>query len=238
MSTISAKRCILNVSTSRYVPFQKRLVKSLADQRWTGRVVTWAGRLPTDSPPHEDAPYAFKLYAVAEATKMGFTSILWLDSTCVATRRLEPIFESIERYGHCFVSSDERLGNWASDACLDAFGLDRDRAMGLALLNGAFIGLDLEHARTREWFRSALQQCKAGLFKGAALTEHAPADVRTRNHDKDTGHLSDDPRCWGHRHDEAVGSCLAHALGMDFMRVGAYFDFGAHSKAIVRLVED
>ena len=238
MSTRTAKRCILNVSTSRYVPYQKRLVKSLSDQKWPGRVVTWAGRLPADSPPHEEAPYAFKLFAVAEATKMGFSSVLWLDSVCVATRPLEPIFKSIERYGHCFVSGDERLGNWASDDCLRAFAISRNQAMNLSLLNGAFIGLDLEHSTTREWFRRALQQVKAGLFKGAALTEHAPPDVRARNHDKDTGHLSDDPRCWGHRHDEAVGSCLAHALGMDFMKVGGYFDFGADSNAIVRLVED
>src|SRR6185503_9037674 len=151
-STTTAKRCVLNVSTSRYVPFQKRLVKSLTDQKWTGRVVTWAGRLPTDSPPHEEAPYAFKLYAVAEATKMGFTSVLWLDSICMVTRPLDPIFKEIEHTGHCFVSGDERLGNWASDDCLRAFAIGRDQAMKLALLNGAFIGLDLEHTRTREWF--------------------------------------------------------------------------------------
>jgi hypothetical protein len=107
----------------------------------------------------------------------------------------------------------------------------------MALLNGAFIGLDLEQARSREWYRRILQQCGAGLFKGAALTEHAPADVRARNVDKDTGHLSDDPRCWGHRHDEAVGSCLAHLLGMEFKPLGELFDFGPDSNAVVRFAD-
>lgn len=235
MPTAGAKRCVLNVATGRYVLRQSRLVKTLSDQGWEGGTLVWTDALPTGSPRHEDAPYGFKLYAIGEAMRQGYTSLLWLDAPCVAARPLQPIFDAIERDGHVFVSGGERLGNWASDDCLRAFGIDRDSAMDMALLNGAFIGLDLEHARTREWYRRITQQCEAGLFKGAALTEHAPADVRARNIDKDTGHLSDDRRCWGHRHDEAVGSGLAHLMGMEFRQVGEQFDFGAESRAIVRL---
>jgi len=235
MSTDSASRAILNVATDRYVPFQERLVKSLGAVGWTGGLLTWTNELPPGSPAHELAPYGFKLYAISEALRRGHTSVLWLDAPCTAARPLGPVFEKIERDGHCFVSGDERLGNWASDECLRAFGIPRDAAMDLPLLNGAFIGLDLEHSRSREWVRRARQQCEAGLFRGAALSEHAPPDVRARNVDKDTGPLSDDPRCWGHRHDEAVGSCLAPLLGMDFTPRGGLFDFGPGSTAIIRL---
>ena len=234
MSTDSAKRAILNVATGRYVPFQDRLVKSLAAVGWDGGLFTWTDELPPGSPSHEHAPYGFKLYAVSEALRQGRTSMLWLDAPCFAAKPLGPLFEKIEHDGHCFVSGDERLGNWASDDCLAAFGIPRDLAMGMPLLNGAFLGLDLEHSRTREWYRRIVQQCEAGLFQGAALTEHAPAGVRARNVDKDTGHLSDDPRCWGHRHDEAVGSCLAHLLGMEFTPLGGPFDFGTGTTAIIR----
>jgi len=233
MSTASAKRAVLNVATGRYVGLQDRLVKSLAKVGWTGSVLTWTNELPPDSPPHESAPYGFKLYAIGEALRRGHTSVLWLDAPCFAAKALGPVFDQIERDGHCFVSGDERLGNWASDECLGAFGIPRDAAMEMPLLNGAFIGLDLEHARSREWYRRITQQCEAGLFKGAALTEHAPAGVRAANIDKDTGHLSDDPRCWGHRHDEAVGSCLAPLLGMDFTPLGGLFDFRRDLGAIV-----
>ncbi|MBI3856570.1 MAG: hypothetical protein HY293_12855 [Planctomycetes bacterium] len=221
------------MATGRYVPLQKRLSESLVRTGWTG-LMSWTDRLPPGSPSHEDAPYGFKLYAIEDALKRGFTSVLWLDAPCVAARPLQPVFWEMERRGHVFVSGGEKLGNWASDACLAAFGIPRDAAMALPLLNGAFIGLDLEHPESREWQRRMLQSCEAGLFKGAALTEHAPPEIRARNVDKDTGHLSDDPRCWGHRHDEAVGSCLAHLLGMAFQPVGELFDFGADSKAIVR----
>jgi hypothetical protein len=231
-----SKRCILNIATGPYVPLQNRLLKSLRQQGWPGGVLTWTDALPPGSPAHGDAPYGFKLYAVAMALQKGFTSLLWLDAPCVDAGPLDLAFEAIERDGHCFISGGERLGNWASDACLSAFGMSRDQAMELSLLNGAFIGLDLEHARSREWYRRIVQQCEAGLFRGAALTEHAPPEVRARNVDKDTGHLSDDPRCWGHRHDEAVGSALAHLLGMEIRPTGELFDFGAGSTAIVRLV--
>jgi hypothetical protein len=234
MSTATAKRAILNVATGPYVALQERLVKSLARVGWNGGLLTWTNELPPGSPSHELAPYGFKLYAISEALKKGYTSMLWLDAPCVASKPLAPVFEKIERDGHCFVSGDERLGNWASDDCLAAFGIPRDAAMSISLLNGAFIGLDLEHSRTREWYRRIVQQCEAGLFRGAALSEHAPADVRARNVDKDTGHLSNDPRCWGHRHDEAVGSCLAPLLGMDFTPQGELFGFGGASRAFVR----
>jgi hypothetical protein len=234
MPTVAARRCILNVATGRYVPLQKRLVKSLSQIEWSGGVLAWTDALPPGSPRHEDAPYGFKLHAIAAALQTGMPSVLWLDAPCVVTRALDPVFEKIERDGHCFVSGDEKLGNWASDDCLAAFGITRDQAMTMSLLNGAFMGLDLEHARTREWYRRISQQCEVGLFKGAALTEHAPAHVRARNVDKDTGPLSDDPRCWGHRHDEAVGSCLAHLLGMEFSPLGGLFDFSAVSNPIVR----
>jgi len=234
----ASKRCILNVATGRYVPLQARLVTSLSRQKWTGGLITWRDGLPSGSPTHEAAPYAFKLYAISEALRRGYTSLLWLDAPCVAAQALDPVFEAIERDGHCLVTGGERLGNWASDACLRAFGIARDQAMEMALLNGAFIGLDLEHARSREWYRRIVQQCEAGLFAGAALTEHAPAEVRARNVDKDTGHLSDDPRCWGHRHDEAVGSCLAHLLGLEFRPLGTLFDFNPASDAIVHCSAD
>lgn len=234
MSTPAAKRCVLNVATGLYVPQQERLRASLAARGWAGGTLTWTDALPPGSPSHDEAPYGFKLYAIGEALRKGCSSLLWLDAPCVAAEPLDPVFDAIERDGHCFVSSGERLGNWASDACLNAFGISRDQAMSMALLNGAFIGLDLEHARTREWYRRIVQQCEQGLFKGAALTEHAPPEVRARNIDKDLGHLSDDPRCWGHRHDEAVGSCLAHLLGMEFTPQGGLFDFGRDSRAIVR----
>src|SRR5258708_9418804 len=146
MSTATARRAILNVATGPYVALQERLVKSLECVGWNGGLLTWTNELPPGSPSHELAPYGFKLYAISEALKKGYASMLWLDAPCVASKPPAPVFEKIERDGHCFVSGDERLGNWASDDCLAAFGIPRAAALSLSLLYGAFSGLALAHS--------------------------------------------------------------------------------------------
>ena len=206
-------RCILNVATGPYVPLQERLLASLRAVGWP-RVAAWTGDLPSGSPSHAEVPYGFKLRAFREAERNGATSLLWLDSPVVAAMDPAPVFDRLEREGCLFVTSGERLGNWAGDACLDAFGLTRDAAMKLPLLNGTFIGLRLADAPARAWLEGMERAASRGLFAGPWLTPNAPDEARKRKPGKSLGHASNDLRCWGHRHDEAVGSCLAWKAGL------------------------
>jgi hypothetical protein len=208
------KRCIVNVATGPYEPRQKRLLASLDATGGAAERLAWTGALPPGSPSHGEVPYGFKLYAILEAERLGRTSVLWLDSPCVAVAPLGPVFDRIEAAGHLLVSSGNRLGNWASDDCLASLGLTRDFAMGLPLMSGSFIGLDLSKDRPRRWLEEMIRWAGRGLFSGPHLTGHAPDEVRAAKPHRATGRISPDPRCWGHRHDEAVGSGLAHRLGM------------------------
>ncbi len=212
-------RCIVNVATDRYVPLQERLVKSLAAVKYRESLLAWKDGFPPGSPSHKKSPYAFKLHALRAAAERGHRIVLWLDAPCVAVRPLGPLFDRIEHGGHLLVAGDEKLGNWASDACLAAFKTTRDEAMGLKLMNGTFIGLDLANARSREWLDGLFRACGKGLFEGPYLSDHAPEAVKAVKPGKPQGFVSKDPRCWGHRHDEAVGSCLAARLGMEFGRL-------------------
>lgn len=236
-STRTGKRCVLNVATDRYVGLQMRLVASLRSVDYRGGLLTWTDTLPPHSPSHAEAPYAFKLFAVREALRQGYSTLLWLDSPCVAAGPLDPVFDRIEKEGHCFVAGEDRLGNWVSDECLEAFGLSRDAALTLKLMNGTFIGLDLSHARTRRWLEDMERFCADGLFRGAYLSEHAPAPIRARKPGKPVGPVSRDPRCWGHRHDESVGSCLAWRHGLALSPLGELFATGGPSTAPVRSVD-
>jgi hypothetical protein len=202
---VANNRLVLNVATGPYVPLQKRLLDTL---RGAG-ALTWTDAWPPESPSHAESPYAFKLYAFAEARRRGATSALWLDAPVVLAGDPAPVFERIERDGHLFVTSGDRLGNWIGDAALDALGLTRDAAMELPLLNGTFIGLDL---RRGAWLDAML--AARGLLNGPYFTARAPAEARARKPGKSIGEASRDPRCWGHRHDEAIGSALARKLGM------------------------
>ena len=219
-STSPAERCVLNVATGRYVPLQKRLVESLAGEE----VMVWTDAWPAESPDHRETPYAFKLFAIREALERGRTSVLWVDAPCYAVASLDPVFEKIRREHHYFVSAGDKLGNWASDACLDRFDFTRDQAMGMDLMNGAFIGLDLARARSRRWYDAMMKSSRDGLFNGPHFSDHAPAEIRARKPGKPAGFVSHDPRAWGHRHDEAVGTCLAHRLGMKISRAGELSD--------------
>ena len=226
---------MLNVATGRYVPLQARLLRSLASVGWKGAVLTWTDAFPPGSPRHEDVPYAFKLHALLEARRLGHRSALWLDAPCVAKRSLTPIFEAIEQDGHLFRTGGEKLGNWVSDACLRAFGLSRDRAMELPMLNGSFLGLDFSSPLAATWFNGLLAACERGLFQGSYLSPHAPIEVRLAKPGKPVGFVSRDARCWGHRHDEAVGSCLAAARGMRILPLGKLFDTRETGTAVVRI---
>lgn len=198
---------ILNVATGPYVPLQKRLLDSLRGRD----TLVWTEAWPPSSPSHAEAPYAFKLHAFAEARRRGASRALWLDAPVVAAGDPAPVFERIEREGHLLVTSGDKLGNWIGDAALDVLGLTRDAAMELPLMNGTFIGLDL---RRGDWLDAMLEAAAKGLLNGPYFTEHAPAEARARKPGKSTGAASRDPRCWGHRHDEAIGSALAWRRGM------------------------
>lgn len=209
-------RLILNVATGPYFPLQRRLLDSLRGSE----VLAWSDAWPPGSPAHAEAPYAFKLHAFAEARRRGAASALWLDAPVVASGDPSPVFERIERDGHLFVTGGERLGHWIGDAALEAFGMSRDTAMDLPLLNGTFIGLDL---RRGDWLDAMLGAAAEGRLNGPYFTEHAPAEARARKPGKSTGFASRDPRCWGHRHDEAIGSLLASRKGMSVAPAPAFF---------------
>jgi hypothetical protein len=217
------------VATERYAALQERLLGSLRRVGYAGGLLTWTGTFPPGSPPHREVPYAFKAHALGHAFREGYTSVLWLDAPSLALGPLDPLFEQIEREGHALVSGDEWLGNWASDECLSQYGLSRDRAMEVPLIFGSLIGLDLRKARSRDWFVGWLEGSRRGLFNGPSLSPHAPDLVRAKMRGKSLGALSDDPRCWGHRHDEAVGSCLAYRLGLPVE------DRGRRVKRLLRL---
>lgn len=214
------RRLIVNVATHDYVPLQRELARNLADLGYPAADLRlWTDELPPGSPPHAQAPYAFKLFAFQDAARAGFTSVLWVDSPCRFVSPPEELFEWIERDGHLLVAGDERLGNWASDACLAAYGLTRDEALDLPLMNGSLIGLDLGHPRSGAWLADLFEALGRGLFAGPYFTEHAPAPLRARKPGKPVGFVSPDPRCWGHRHDEAVGTCAARRLGLSLAPV-------------------
>lgn len=224
-------RCVVNVATGPYVPLQSRLVASVRSSGWTGGLLFWTDAWPPGSPSHEEVPYGFKIHAIREAGRRGFDSILWLDSPCLVQAPLGPLFDRIESAGHLFVTSREKLGNWIGDAALARFGLSREEAMALPLLHGSCFGLRLSDPKASAWLAALEEAAGEGHLNGPYFTEHAPPEVRRRKPLASVGDASADPRCWGHRHDEAIGSLLAPRFGLTVAAAPELFG----PKGVVRL---
>ncbi len=212
------RRCVVTLATDhkQYPASLDRLEASLAKVGFEGELAAWrGGRLPEGCPEHADVPFAFKPYCLAEAARGGGGLLLWLDAACIAVRSLDPVFARIERDGYVLFRNRAYLvGEWASDAALETFGLSRDDAMSLPEVNAAVVGLNVDSDVGAGFLERWLAAAGAGLaFRGVPEPLVGADDYGAVKWNRD-GRVSSDPRVRGHRHDQTVAGLLAAQLGM------------------------
>ena len=218
-------RCVVSLATDResyplggaYPLVLSRLGRSLRQVGFSGEFRSWApGDFPPGCPPHLDVPFAFKPFCVAEARARGAQAVLWLDSSCLVVRSLDPIFEAIETNGYVlFRNGTYRVGEWASDLALSEFGLTRERALTLPEVCGGAIGLSFNHRIGVEFFEAWLEAAhKATAFRGTHERPASWTDFEDMKWNR-SGRASSDPRVHGHRHDQTVAGILADRFGME-----------------------
>lgn len=168
--------------------------------------------LPEGCPPHHEAQYAFKIYALKRAIDAGFRYVLWMDTSFQPIASIEPLWKIVEDQGW-FVAkqADAKLGSWISDDVLTRWGIARDMVMETPLCYSGIVGLDLKSDVGRAIWRDWLFAQQRGWFNGPHF--NAGGKHVVWNGHKSTGWCSDDPRCEGHRHDEAALSLILWALG-------------------------
>lgn len=208
------KRAIVSFANERgnYLEAQKRLKDSLIDFT-DADFIQFNGEKSIGAPLHEKNPYAFKICAIEKAIEIGYTSILYLDTSAYAISDVSPIFEIIERDGYFMEEAGHYCGTWTNDKTLKHFGIDRDEAMNMTMYSAGFTGLDFTNKIAIEFFKRWKESMIAGCFKGKwnnlAETE------------------SKDQRCQGHRHDMSCASIIANNLGMKYQSGGTYFQYAA-----------
>ncbi len=74
---MTSGRCIVNTATGIYGRGQDRLKDSLIKNGYTGDFLFFRNELPPGCPSQEQAPWAFKIFAVKEAINKGYSSILY-----------------------------------------------------------------------------------------------------------------------------------------------------------------
>lgn len=195
------RRAIVSVAVGQWYPAgQQRLFDSIEERGENATRLFWRDQYPPSSPTHDDAPYAFKAYALEEARHLGFDQALWMDASCWLIRPLDTVWGRIDENGWWLEPDGHVVGEWISDQALGLLALTRDEAMGMPLVEGKLIGLSFLNPVANRFLDEWLSIADAGGFNGPWTNDQHEA--------------SPDPRCRGHRHDIACGSPIAHRLGM------------------------
>jgi len=189
--------CVVNVAIGQWYSLgQERMVASLRAHGFKGQTLLWKNELPPGCPAHADTPYAFKIWAIQEARRRGYSRVAWLDSSLVAVNPLSTIRDWLKRQPF-FVAAynGNQVGQWSSDAALAWFGVDREIAMQINGLETGLAFFDLTQSTAcrvlERWHAAAL----AGTpFRGC--------------HRNDLGQVSRDSRVLGHRHDQTALSLI------------------------------
>ncbi|KKW46521.1 MAG: hypothetical protein UY96_C0003G0024 [Parcubacteria group bacterium GW2011_GWB1_56_8] len=215
---MTAKRAIVTVGVSGTRPFGvylDRFKRTFAEFGGADYLKIWHRDWPPGSASHRDIHYGFKVHAIYEAWQKGFTSILWMDSSCSAFASLDPLWLRLERDGHVLVEDANALGNWCSDFSLQTFGITRDDAMKIRLMCGTCWGVDLTNERSKTFLERLRNFATAEHFNGThrSRLDGLPAGGHPRPGTEGAS-VSNDERVWGHRSDEVYMSLLARELGM------------------------
>lgn len=169
--------------------------------------------LPLGCPPHGEQMYAFKIWAMHRAIIAGFRYVLWMDTAFQPIASIEPLWETIKQEGwYCPPQGSHRLGEYASDFLLYEMDIPREEAFTVQLVYSGLVGLDMRSEAGAEIWRRWVKSQALGCWNGAHYHETG-ASLRPLGQ-KTKGHVSDDPRVSGHRHDEAALSAILHDMDL------------------------
>jgi len=198
----------------------------------------WAGDLPVGCPSHSDVPYAFKAYALMEASRQ-YDMLLWADASIVVTRDMAPLWERIKRDGYWISANWWNNYHWTAESayadlfpgmtidaardqnkqimhvCATAFGLNTKSEIGNAFLLEYYRLASQTKAFCGPWLNSNCDADQRGL--GGRSGPCGPPDVR------------------GHRHDQTAASVIAWRLGMKWTQGPEVFSYpeGANETTIL-----
>jgi hypothetical protein len=148
------KNCIVTYISfnDRYVKNLNSLIEQLKNIGFDGHFIFRIGGWPyTEEGSLEffDVPYAFKIFSILEAKKLGYENCLWLDACFLPLKKLDPIFEHIAEHGVFFVSDlNYSMKNHIQEFATEAFDMSlSDFLQKITTVSSFCVGLDLTSKR-------------------------------------------------------------------------------------------
>lgn len=193
----------------------KALRARLKEISFSGDFIFWDKEYPEGSPTHAESPFAFKPFCFLAAAKLGYSQILWLDSSVYPKQPLEPLFKTIKERGYLFFRESHSVGEFCKDDALAPLGISREESFKLPSCKGSVIGLDLDSPKAADFLQEWARLARDGT------TFPGPKWSGVRGFPTTA---SADPRVKGHRHDQTAASVLALRRGMDQWLPKSEFD--------------
>lgn len=205
MSTGHEHRCIVSFADTKgwYQRGHNRLYNA-CKQFFSGKLILINDYNKIGSPSHDQNPYAFKVYAMEYARSLGYTTVLYIDSSLYPVKNCDEMFDYIESNGHLMQKAGHMFRTWSDDKCRAYFKITPEELQNVELYSAGFTGLDFTNERSAEFFAQWKQSMLDGQFKGVWQKKHKASD------------FANSPEAEGHRHDMSAASIIASRLGMNF----------------------
>ncbi len=175
-------------------------------QAWVNTLPPGAERTIVDG--YDYSGYVAKPFALDYARKSGADIAILLDASFFPVRDILPMVEHIQRNGYYLCRNGFKVGEWCSDAALEAMDVSREAAFEMEEVSSYCVGMDFSRGAQSnpQWQLSTAWKLAAKMFPG----HHTAAGHPGRN----PGFVSTDPRVKGHRHDQSALSLIAHRFGL------------------------
>ena len=169
ISEMTNKSVIISLGTknSRYVDGLARLSNSLRDNADGIDFLGFIHEYSVNAPLHTQHPYAFKYHALKKMIDLGYKRILWLDVSVFAVAPVQPIFDLIENNGYFFEGAGCMLGDWCNDITLNFYGISRNIAKEIPMMQAGFMGFNLDHIIGQTIWNELNIAYQNDLFKGS-----------------------------------------------------------------------
>lgn len=217
MDMTGTKPLIINCGVGGwYKAGSERLERSLIYHGYAGDMMFWRDEYPPGCPPHNENPYAMKIFAFKEAFRLGYKVVCWLDCSFWAIRNPTPIFDIINEHGNFAFRSGYNCAQTCPDNLLAAVGISRDQAEEIPETATGIVGINIDNPQGKAVFQYWSEFCDAGLFKNS------------RGHNLDE---SSDPRYLHGRQDQSAYSMALYKAGVNFNYLD-YVSYYDHAKPL------
>lgn len=230
-------RCVVNVAIGgrnqqKYIIGQERLRNQLAGE--TLRFYT--NGYPVGCPEHQNIPFAFKAYALKEASAYA-TTLLWCDSCIVlGPRKLEELWEKIETDGYWIARNGFTNYEWTAEKAYSALNVTPQENKAIDHVIATAFGIDTRSVIGLRFLGEYFRLANTHAFHGPITNSNFPGARYTGNMAKCAPCGPMDVR--GHRHDQTAASVIAWRLGMKLSDTPEWFAYRGQENQSTVLIAD